>query len=146
MRCIHSLNLILNSFHVGLLFNIHNYYRPYFYLICFLREVLFSVAFVCCCCCCFGFLLSISPQFFTRNIQDTSTKLSGIICTPPEQIKFEYHDSHSLLWLDKSKKPIIDLDLDLELSLPPQSMDGMSEFLHDGSPTCKLAGVHGESV
>ena len=58
--------------------------------------------------------LSISSKFFTRNIQDTSTKLSGIICKPHEQIKFEYHNSYSLLWLDKSKKPILDLDLDLE--------------------------------
>ena len=33
---------------------------------------------------------------FTRNIQDTFTKLSGIICRPPKQIKFEYHDSSSL--------------------------------------------------
>ena len=35
-------------------------------------------------------------QFFTRNIQDASTKLSGIICRPPQQIKFDYHDSNSL--------------------------------------------------
>ena len=27
-----------------------------------------------------------------------------MICRPPEQIKFEYHDSNSLLWLDKLKK------------------------------------------
>ena len=90
--------------------------------------------------------LSLIAQFFTRNIQDTSTKLSGIICSPPEQIKFEYYDSDSLLWLDKSKKPILHLDLDLERPLPPQSMDGMSGFLHDVSPVCKLAGVHCESV
>ena len=51
--------------------------------------------------------LSLIAQFFTRNIQDTSTKLSCIICRPPEQIKFEYHDSNSLLWLDKSKKTIL---------------------------------------
>ena len=60
------------------------------------------------------FLCPYPHSFFTRNIQDTSTKLSGIICRPPEQIKFEYHDSNSLLWLEKSKKPILDLDLDFE--------------------------------
>ena len=60
------------------------------------RKVLFLVAFVCC-------FQSLTPHFFTINIQDTSTKLSGIICRPPEQIKFEYHDSNSLQWLEKSK-------------------------------------------
>ena len=49
-----------------------------------------------CVCCCFCFFVSVTPQFFTRNIQDSSTKLSGIICRPPEQIKFDYHDSNSL--------------------------------------------------
>ena len=78
--------------------------------------------------------MSLIALFFTRNIQDTSTKLSGIICRPPEQIKFEYHDSNSVLWLDKSKKPSLDFDLDLEHSLPSRSMDGNSGFLHDGSP------------
>ena len=50
---------------------------------------LYIVLFFCVC-------VSISPQFFTRNIQDTSTKLSGIICRPPQQIKFDYHNSNSL--------------------------------------------------
>ena len=53
--------------------------------------VLFSVASVCCC-----FFVSVMSQFFTKYIQDTSTKLSGIICRPPQQIKFDYHDSNSL--------------------------------------------------
>ena len=99
----------------------------YIYLIYYSPEnstfpkVLFSGAFVCCC-----FFLSVTPQFFTRNIQDTSTKLSRIICRPPEKIKFEYHDSNSLLWLDKSKNPILYLDLDLEISVPSRSLDVLS--------------------
>ena len=77
--------------------------------------------------------------FFTRNIQDTSNKLAGIICRPPEQIKFEYHDSNSLLWLEKSKKKFLDLDLDLDLvhSMPSRSLDGLSGILHGGQPVCK---------
>ena len=80
--------------------------------------------------------LSKKPQFFTRNIQDTSAKLSGIICRPPEQIKFEYHDSNSLLWLDKSNKEI--LDLDSERSMPSLSVDVLSEILHACQPVCKF--------
>ena len=34
--------------------------------------------------------LSEMAQFFTRNIQDTEIKISGIICRPPEQIKFAF--------------------------------------------------------
>ena len=41
------------------------------------------------------FFVSISLQCFTRNIQDTSTKLSSKICRLPEQIKFEYYNSNS---------------------------------------------------
>ena len=71
------------------------------------------------CVCMLGFFfVSNTTVFLQEIIQDTSTKLSGIICRPPEQIKFEYHDSNSLLWLHESKKPILDLDLDLELSMP----------------------------
>ena len=39
-------------------------------------KVLFSVAFVCCA------IFVSNSTFFTRNIQETSTKLSGIICRP----------------------------------------------------------------
>ena len=44
--------------------------------------------------------LSLITTFFTRNIQYTSTKLSGIICSFPPYIKFEYYNSNSLLCLD----------------------------------------------
>ena len=62
-------------------------------------KLRFSIGIVFSCVCMlllFLFFVSEIPQFFTRNIQDTSTKLSGIICRPPEQIKFDYHDSNSL--------------------------------------------------
>ena len=97
-----------------------------------LGKLRFSVGtvFSCVCMLLLGvFLVSISHQFFTRNIQDTSTKLSGIIYRPPEQIKFKYYDSNSLLWLDKSKNPILNLDLDLELSMPSLWLDWLSAIL-----------------
>ena len=75
---------------VTLLFGIHFFLPP--------GKLRFSEGIVFNSVCMF---MSITPHFFTRNIQDTSTKLSGIICGPPEQIKFEYHDSNSLLWLEK---------------------------------------------
>ena len=90
---------------------------PFFWRYCFQLR-LYVVPF-----------LSLIPHIFIRNIQDISTKLSGIICRPPEQIKFEYHDSNSLLGLDKSKKPILDLDLDLKLSMPSSTLDVMSGIL-----------------
>ena len=107
----------------------------------FFREVLCSVAFVCC-----FIFVSNSTVFYKKYSRYLNQTFRHNFCRPPEQIKFKYHDSNSLLWLDKAKKLILDLDLDLERSLLPQSMDGMSEFLHDGSPVCKLAGVHCESV
>ena len=92
-------------------------------------KVLFSVAFVCWVGFFFGGGGVYNTTVFIRIIQDTPNKLSGIICRPPEQIKLQYHDSNSLLWLDKSKKPILYLDLNLEHSMPSRSLDELSETL-----------------
>ena len=61
-----------------------------------------SVGIVFSCVCMLLIFCFSIPHFFTRNIQYTSTKLSGIICRLPQQIKFEYYNSNSLLWLDLS--------------------------------------------
>ena len=55
-----------------------------------------GIVFSCVCMLLLVFFVSLILQFFTRNILDTPTKLSGMICRPPEQIKFDYHDSNSL--------------------------------------------------
>ena len=92
----------------------------------FLRAVLFSVAFVCC-----WFFVLHNHIFFTRNIQYTSTKLSGIICRLPQQIKFEYYNSNSLLWLDLSN--FIFLERYIPVLSPTNSKRIWREFIYFSS-------------
>ena len=96
----------------------------------FLEGIVFS------CVCMLLFFVPNTTHFYKKYSRYLN-QTSGIICRPPEQIKFEYHDSKLVLWLEKPRNPFLDLDLDLVRSMPSQSLDGLSGILHGGQPVCK---------